>query len=86
MSVTPVRPERTGAPISPDAFGVVEQPLTLRERAWNNGALRKTALLILLAVAWESYARAINNPLFIEEPELVAPAPPQAEAQDGRDG
>jgi NitT/TauT family transport system permease protein len=64
-SVTPVRPERTGTPISPDAFGVVEQPLTLWERAGNNGGLRKTVLLILLAAAWESYARMINNPLLV---------------------
>ena len=59
------RPERIGMPVSPDAFGVVEQSLTVWERAWNNGALRKTVLLILLAVAWEVYARAINNPLLV---------------------
>ncbi len=59
------RPERTGTLISPEAFGVVAQPLTVWERAWNNGALRKTVLLILLAAAWEGYARAINNPLLV---------------------
>jgi NitT/TauT family transport system permease protein len=59
------RPERTGTPISPDAFGVVEQPLSLGERAWNNGALRKTLLLILLALLWEGYARWVNNPLLV---------------------
>jgi len=51
-----LRPERSGTPVAQDAFGVVEQPLTLGERAWNNGALRKTALLLLLALAWEGYA------------------------------
>jgi NitT/TauT family transport system permease protein len=60
-----LRPERIGAPVSPDAFGVVEQPLTLGERAWNNGALRKTVLLVLLAAAWEGYARVVANPLLV---------------------
>jgi NitT/TauT family transport system permease protein len=59
------RPERTGAPVAGDAFGVVVQPLTFWERAWNNGALRKTILLMLLATAWEGYARLINNPLLV---------------------
>jgi NitT/TauT family transport system permease protein len=58
-----LRPERTGTPVAQDAFGVVSQPLTLGERAWNNEALRKTVLLLLLAAAWEGYARVVNNPL-----------------------
>ena len=60
-----LRPERTGAPVAQDAFGVVAQPLTVWERAWNNGALRKTLLLILLALLWEGYARWVNNPLLV---------------------
>ena len=60
-----LRPERTGTPVAQDAFGVVQQPLTLWERAWNNGGLRKTALLLLLAAAWEGYARVVNNPLLV---------------------
>jgi NitT/TauT family transport system permease protein len=59
------RPERTGALISPENFGVVKQPLSPWERAWNNGALRKTVLLILLAMTWEGYARWVNNPLLV---------------------
>ena len=64
-SVVFERPERTGQPVPADALGVVEQPLTLRERAWDHGGLRKTLLLILLALAWEVYARAVNNPLLV---------------------
>ena len=60
-----LRPERTGALVAQDAFGVVAQPLTLWERAWNNGAPRKTLLLILLALLWEGYARWVNNPLLV---------------------
>jgi len=64
-SVVFERPERTGQPVPADALGVVEQPLTIRERAWDHGGLRKTLLLILLALAWEVYARAVNNPLLV---------------------
>ncbi len=59
------RPERTGMPIRTEALGVMEQPLTLGQRAWNNGALRKSLLLLLLAVGWEGYARLVNNPLLV---------------------
>jgi len=46
-------------------FGVVEKPLTFIERLWNNGALRKTVLLLAIAAAWEFYARTLNNPLLV---------------------
>lgn len=46
-------------------FGVVEKPLTLAERLYNNAFLRKSALLVLLAVAWEAYARHLNNDLLV---------------------
>jgi NitT/TauT family transport system permease protein len=45
------------------AFGVVEKPLTLSEKVFNIGAVRKALLLILLASIWEIYARSLNNPL-----------------------
>ena len=45
------------------AFGVVEKPLTLSEKVFNVGAVRKALLLILLATIWEIYARSLNNPL-----------------------
>lgn len=61
----PERPERHFQPVPPEALGTLAKPLTLREKAWNNGALRKTALLILLGVLWEGYARVINNPLLV---------------------
>ena len=51
----------------PDAsrFSVVEQPLGAWERAWNNGFVRKAALLILLALVWQLYAARLDNPLLI---------------------
>jgi len=45
------------------AHVVVEKPLTAWERISGNGAVRKTALLVLLAVLWELYARKLDNPL-----------------------
>ena len=61
----PDRPELVREIVAPDAFGILEQPLTVWERAWNNAALRKVVLLILLASAWELYARWVNNPLLV---------------------
>ena len=45
------------------SFGVVEKPLTLWERIYNNGAFRKGALLVAMALIWELYARKVDNPL-----------------------
>ncbi|MFL5276311.1 MAG: ABC transporter permease [Myxococcales bacterium] len=42
---------------------VVVKPLTTWERISGNAGLRKTALLVLLAVLWELYARKLDNPL-----------------------
>lgn len=46
-------------------FGVVEKPLTTFETLYNNAFLRKTMLLVLMAVIWELYARHLNNPLLV---------------------
>jgi NitT/TauT family transport system permease protein len=59
-------------------FGVVEKPLTFWERLYGNSAVRKAALLLLLALGWELYARKVNNPLvfptFIATVEAFAQA------------
>jgi len=57
------RPEIVREPVSSGAFGIVEKPLSPWERVTNVGAVRKFALLVVLAVIWEAYARALNNPL-----------------------
>jgi len=57
------RPERQGQPIPTAEFGVVEKPLSGWERVGNVGAVRKLAILLLLALAWELYARWLANPL-----------------------
>jgi len=56
------RPEIFNAAEARD-FAVAAQPRGLWSRLYDNGALRKTVLLLLLAVAWEVYARLLANPL-----------------------
>ena len=58
-----------GAP-NAGTFDVVEQPLPLWRRLYGNGTVRKTVLLALLALAWEGYARSLDNPLLF--PTLTA--------------
>ena len=59
------RPERYLEATDAAASGVVEKPLSVWARIGNVGALRKLALLALLAAAWEAYARWLNNPLLL---------------------
>ena len=54
-----------GAPVDAAAWGVVEQPLSRGERLTGITALRKLALLLVLALIWEAYARWLNNPLVL---------------------
>lgn len=49
----------------PADFGVVEKSLSLRERLFELGWVRKGLILILLALIWEVYARWLDNPLLI---------------------
>jgi NitT/TauT family transport system permease protein len=51
--------------IATAGFPVVEQPLGAWEKLYANGAVRKTALLLILAGAWEMYARWLGNPLLV---------------------
>jgi NitT/TauT family transport system permease protein len=44
-------------------FAVAAQPLGFWTKLYGNGTARKSVLLLLLAAAWELYARALANPL-----------------------
>jgi NitT/TauT family transport system permease protein len=57
------RPEHFRQVTDSAAFGVVEKPLSAWERITNIGAVRKTALLIALALLWQGYATWLDNPL-----------------------
>ena len=58
-----VRAEVVREPASGGGFGVVEKPLSGRERIANSGFVRKLAILVALALVWEGYASWLNNPL-----------------------
>lgn len=58
-----LRPEIYRDQVDASAFGVVEQPLSAWERVYNQGAVRKIFILIMLAVLWEIYARLLKNSL-----------------------
>jgi NitT/TauT family transport system permease protein len=60
-----LRPERYLDAADMAASGVVAKPLSAWQRIWNVGALRKLALLALLALVWEGYARWLGNPLLL---------------------
>ena len=61
-SVLVQRPEFVRG-VESSAFGVVEKPLTTREKIFNNAAVRKGILLLLLAAIWQTYSTVLENPL-----------------------
>jgi NitT/TauT family transport system permease protein len=65
MSDTALRPEIIQTARGAQDFGVVEKPLTLFERLYNQVWLRKTFLIAMLIVLWELYARHLDNPLLV---------------------
>ena len=56
-----LRPERVELPSQ--AGDVVARPLPAWTRLWENGALRKALVLVLVIAVWEGYARWLDNPL-----------------------
>jgi NitT/TauT family transport system permease protein len=57
------RPEFEREPVDASAIGDAERPLRPVERLLQNEGFRKAVLLLLLVLAWELYARWIDNPL-----------------------
>jgi sulfonate transport system permease protein len=57
------RPEILREPVDSRAFGVIQKPLSTWERIYNQGAVRKAVILVMLALIWEIYARILDNPL-----------------------
>jgi sulfonate transport system permease protein len=51
--------------LGPDQFGIIEKPLTLVEKVYNQGWLRKLSIIVILALAWELYGRWLDNPLLV---------------------
>lgn len=66
MSSAPIeRPEYVRPQVDEHDFGVVNKPLTAWERIWGMGFVRKVLILAALALAWEAYARFLDNPLVL---------------------
>jgi len=65
MFQTVERPNIYCETLGPDQFGIIEKPLTLAEKIYNQAWLRKIAMLLLLAVLWEVYGRWLDNPLLV---------------------
>ena len=61
--VPPTRPERVISLDAMGAVGDVARPLTPIERITNITAVRRLFVLLVLAAAWEGYARFADNPL-----------------------
>jgi NitT/TauT family transport system permease protein len=59
------RPEFERDPVDASDIGDVERPLSLTERLTNNDAVRRLAILVVLGLVWELYARWIDNPLIL---------------------
>jgi NitT/TauT family transport system permease protein len=45
------------------AIAEIARSLSLAEKIWNQSLVRKTLILLLLALAWQLYAQRLNNPL-----------------------
>ncbi len=60
-----LRPEFEHESIESGDVGEVQRPLSAWERLANIDAVRRTAILVLLALAWEIYARHLHNPLMV---------------------
>ncbi len=59
----PLRPERQFAPETTGKIGDVARPLTFIERLTNMTLVRRLVVIVVLAAAWEIYARILDNPL-----------------------
>jgi NitT/TauT family transport system permease protein len=65
MTDVALRREIYREPMSHEKFGIVQKPLTLFERLYNQNWLRKLFVLIVIAVCWEAYARWLDNELLV---------------------
>jgi NitT/TauT family transport system permease protein len=63
LPLPPSRPERVISLETMGTVGDVARPLTPFERLANNTAFRRFVVLVVLAAAWEAYARFAANPL-----------------------
>ncbi|HEY5306278.1 MAG TPA: ABC transporter permease [Pseudolabrys sp.] len=65
MLDTVQRPNIYSETLGPEKFGIIQKPLTLVEKIYNQTWIRKIFILIVLASAWEFYGRWLDNPLLV---------------------
>jgi NitT/TauT family transport system permease protein len=65
MTDAALRPEIYREPMSQEKFGIVQKPLTIFERLYNQNWLRKLFVLVVIAVCWQAYARWLDNELLV---------------------
>ena len=51
--------------LGPEQFGIIQKPLTLAEKVYNQTWLRKIFIIVVLASAWQLYALWLDNPLLV---------------------
>ena len=51
--------------LGPEQFGIIQKPLTLAEKIYNQAWLRKVGIIVVLALAWELYGIWLDNPLLV---------------------
>jgi NitT/TauT family transport system permease protein len=61
----PLRPEVENTSLESGQIGEVQRPLSTWERIANLDWVRRLAILVVLAVAWELYGRHLQNPLMV---------------------
>ena len=69
-TVAPLRADVVHDALDSAHFGVVEKPLSVWERLYDNGFARKALILVVLGAIWEIYARILDNELLF--PTLTA--------------
>lgn len=68
LEVTMKAPVSAAAPLprtepSALAMAAVNRPLSVFEKFWNQSLVRKTVILLLLAIVWQIYSHRLDNPL-----------------------
>jgi NitT/TauT family transport system permease protein len=51
--------------LGPEQFGIIQKPLTLAEKIYNQAWLRKIFIIVVLATAWQLYGLWLDNPLLV---------------------
>ncbi len=51
--------------LGPEQFGIIQKPLTLAEKIYNQAWLRKVGIIVVLALAWQLYGIWLDNPLLV---------------------